>query len=102
MPELPEDTEVPVRLGKAETVGAALKADPLLVEKGKLSSIRTETVLEEELPAPVAEGQALGTLRIWAGEELLAELPLTAESTVEKLTWADIFLDLLKKTAFGA
>ena len=100
-PELPEDTAVPVRLGKAETVGAALKADPLLVEKGKLSSIRTETVLEEELPAPVAEGQPLGTLRIYAGDELLAELPLTAESSVEKLTWVDIFLDLLKKTAFG-
>ena len=100
-PELPEDTAVPVRLGKAETVRAVLSAEALLVEKGKLSSIRTETVLEEELPAPVAEGQALGTLRIWAGEELLAELPLTAESSVEKLRWVDIFLDLLKKTAFG-
>ena len=100
-PELPEDTAVPVRLGRSETVGAALSAGPLLVEKGKLSSIRTETVLEEELPAPVAEGQTLGTFRVWAGEELLAELPLTAESSVEKLRWVDIFLDLLKKTAFG-
>ena len=101
VPELPEETAVPVRLGKAETVRAALSAEPLLVEKGKLSSIRTETLLEEELPAPVAEGQTLGTFRVYAGEELLAELPLTAENTVEKLTWADIFLDLLKKTAFG-
>ena len=100
-PELPEDTAVPVRLGKAETVRAALEAEPVLVEKGKLSSIRTEVTMEEELPAPVAEGQHIGTLRIFAGEELLAELPLTAENTVEKLTWADIFLDLLKKTAFG-
>ena len=100
-PELPEDTAVPVRLGKAETVRAALEAETLLVEKGKLASIRTEREMEEELPAPVAEGQPLGKLRIWAGEELLAELPLTAENAVEKLSWADIFLDLLKKVAFG-
>ena len=100
-PELPEDTAVPVRLGKAETVRAALEAEPVLVEKGKLASVRTEVTMEEELPAPVAEGQPLGKLRIWAGEELLAELPLTAENAVEKLTWADIFLDLLKKVAFG-
>ena len=100
-PELPEDTAVPVRLGKAETVRAVLKAETLLVEKGKLASIRTEMTMEEELPAPVAEGQPLGKLRIWAGEELLAELPLTAENAVEKLSWADIFLDLLKKVAFG-
>ena len=100
-PELPEDTAVPVRLGKAETVRAALEAEPVLVEKGKLASVRTEVTMEEELPAPVAEGQPLGKLRIWAGEELLAELPLTAENAVEKLSWADIFLDLLKKVAFG-
>ena len=100
-PELPEGTAVPVRLGKAESVSAEPSAAPVLVEKGKLSSIRTETLLEEELPAPVAEGQHIGTLRIYAGEELLAELPLTAADPVEKLTWGDVFLDLLKKTAFG-
>ena len=101
VPELPEDTAVPVRLGKAESVSAELSTAPVLVEKGKLSSIRTETVLEEELPAPVAEGQHIGTFCIFAGEELLAELPLTAETAVEKLNWGDVFLDLLRKTAFG-
>ena len=100
-PELPEETAVPVRLGKVESVGAVLGAAPVLVEKSRLASLRCETELEEEVPAPVAQGQPLGTLRIFAGEELLAELPLTAADPVEKLTWADIFLDLLKKTAFG-
>ena len=100
-PELPEETAVPVRLGKAPSVRAVADPAPILVEKAKKAALRTETELEEELPAPVAQGQPLGTLRIFAGEELLAERPLTAESAVERRTWSDIFLELLKKTAFG-
>jgi len=100
-PELPEDSFVPVRLGKEDSVRADLSAAPVLVEKGKKASIRSETELEQELPAPVAQGQSVGTLRVYAGDELLAELPLTAADPVEKLTWGDVFLDLLKKTAFG-
>ena len=100
-PELPEETAVPVRLGKAPSVRAVADPAPILVEKAKKAALRTETELEEELPAPIAQGQPLGTLRIFAGEELLAERPLTAESAVERRTWSDIFLELLKKTAFG-
>ena len=100
-PELPEETAVPVRLGKAPSVRAVADPAPILVEKAKKAALRTETELAEELPAPVAQGQPLGTLRIFAGEELLAERPLTAESAVERRTWSDIFLELLKKTAFG-
>ena len=100
-PELPEETAVPVRLGKEASVRAVADPAPILVEKAKKAALRTETELEEELPAPIAQGQPLGTLRIFAGEELLAERPLTAESAVERRTWSDIFLELLKKTAFG-
>ena len=100
-PELPEETAVPVRLGKEASVRAVADPAPILVEKAKKAALRTETELAEELPAPIAQGQPLGTLRIFAGEELLAERPLTAESAVERRTWSDIFLELLKKTAFG-
>lgn len=100
-PELPEETAVPVRLGKEASVRAVADPAPILVEKAKKATLRTETELAEELPAPIARGQTLGTLRIYAGEELLKEIPLTAEGAVEKRTWADVFLELLKKTAFG-
>ena len=100
-PELPEETAVPVRLGKETSVRAVADPAPILVEKAKKGTLRTETELAEELPAPIARGQTLGTLRIYAGEELLAERLLTAESAVERRTWSDLFLELLKKTAFG-
>ena len=101
IPELVEEAVVPVRLGKTAYVRGVLKGEPLLVEKSRRASITTELTLAESLPAPVAEGSRIGTLRILSGEEVLSELPLTAESPVEKLTWWDMFLKLLAKTAMA-
>ena len=101
-PSLPRAAEVPVRLGKARTVAASLKAEPILVEKAKRGSITTEFTLEQELPAPVEAGQQIGTLKIMSGEEVLAELPLTAVESVEKVTWWDVFLRLLRYITMSA
>ena len=101
IPELVEEAVVPVRLGKTAYVRGVLKGEPLLVEKSRRASITTELTLAESLPAPVEEGSRIGTLRILSGEEVLSELPLTAESPVEKLTWWDMFLKLLAKTAMA-
>ena len=101
-PSLPKAAEVPVRLGKARTVAASLKAEPILVEKAKRGSITTEFTLEQELPAPVEAGQQIGTLKVLSGEEVLAELPLTAAEPVEKVTWWDMFLRLLRYITMSA
>ena len=63
----------------------------LLIDKGQRSTITTETQLEEVAPAPVSRGQRLGTLRIKAGEQLLSEIPLVAAEAVPRLTWGDLF-----------
>ena len=101
-PSLPREAEVPVRLGKVRTVAASLKAEPILVEKAKRASITTEFTLEQELPAPVEAGQRIGTLKVLSGEEVLAELPLTAAEPVEKVTWWDMFLRLLRYITMSA
>ena len=101
-PSLPRAAEVLVRLGKARTVAASLKAEPILVEKAKRSSIATEFTLEQELPAPVEAGQQIGTLKVLSGEEVLAELPLTAAEPVEKVTWWDVFLRMLRYITMSA
>ena len=101
-PSLPRAAEVPVRLGKARTVAASLKAEPILVEKAKRGSIATKFTLERELPAPVEAGQQIGTLKVLSGEEVLAELPLTAAEPVEKVTWWDVFLRLLRYITMSA
>ena len=100
--ELTEEVNIPVRLGVADFVSAVpAEAGALLIDKGQKSMIFTEVSLEEEVTAPVSKGQRLGTMTVRAGEQILAQIPLVAEQPVEKLTWGQIFLRLLRKVCFS-
>ena len=96
-PELPEDLQVPINLGKKEFV-RAIPADtaPLLVDKSQRSAVTTEYTLDESVNAPVSQGQRLGTVTVKVGQQAIAQIPLVAEATVEKLTWGDLVLQFLK------
>ena len=49
------------------------------------------------MEAPVSQGQRLGTMTVKAGEQILAEVPMVAKEPVEKLTWWQMFMRLLRK-----
>ena len=101
-PELTEVADVPVKLGKAKLVSPRMAQEAqLLVEKGKKNSVTTEVTLEESLTAPVNQGQRLGTLVIRAGEQVLSEVPLVAEESVERLTVWDLFVMVFKRFAMA-
>ena len=101
-PALSEPASVPVKLGTTDSVAAVLAdAAPLLVERAKLSRITARVTLLAERPAPVAKGAPLGELTVECDGEVLAVLPLIAEQAVEKLTWLDLFSQLLGKLAMG-
>ena len=101
-PALREGAAVPVTLGRADAVTAVPEgAARLLVEKGKRGSVTTEVTLEEFVNAPVTRGQRLGTMTVKAGDEVLAQIPLVAESAVEKLTWADLMGKVLRKVTMA-
>ncbi len=101
-PSLQEDAEVSVELGKAQAVRAVpADAAGLLVEKGQLGSITADISLEERVKAPVSKGQRLGLLTVRAGEQVLAQIPLVAEGGVERKTWGDIFVDLLRQVSMA-
>jgi D-alanyl-D-alanine carboxypeptidase (penicillin-binding protein 5/6) len=87
---------VSVRLGTAETVvPVPEEAGPILVEKAKAAAVKRELELAEEAEAPVEAGQVLGWLRVRAGDEILAELPLTAAEAVPRLSFAQVWLRVL-------
>jgi len=44
----------------------------------------------------VSKGQRLGTLYVKAGEQVLAQIPMVADTAVEKVTWGQMFLRLLR------
>ncbi len=99
----PEDIpSVPVVLGKEKDVSPELSgARQLLIPKAKKAGITQSVSLKESVNAPVEKGAVLGTLTVKSGEETLLEIPLSAAKAVEKLTFGDVFLMVLKRAAMA-
>lgn len=94
---------VPVVLGAQEAVKPVISGpEQLLIAKEQKQSITRGVTLEPSVRAPVSQGQRLGTLTVRAGDEVLAEVPLVAETAVTRLTWKDLFLDFLGRAAMAA
>ena len=101
-PDLCDAGEVSVTLGKVSSVQPRLGESPsLLIDKAQKSTVATEIRLEETLPAPVSQGQRIGTMQIRAGEQILKEIPLVAAEGVERLSFGDIFLRVLHQAAMA-
>ena len=101
-PELSHVPEIPVKLGKAPSVAPRLGENgQLLIDKAIRGNITTHYAMEEFLTAPVSKGQRLGTLTIKAGEQELAQIPLVAEEGVERLTWWELFVKVLRQLAMA-
>ena len=101
-PVIQEGAAVAVTLGDAPSVNAVPAEDAqLLVEKGQVNSIVTEVELEPQITAPVAAGQALGNLTIKSGDQILKKIPLVAESDVNRLTWGDLTVKILRQIAMA-
>ena len=97
-PELPTDARVPIKLGTAEFAEAIPAEDkPILIDKGQKDSVTTEYTLEETVDAPVSKGQKLGMLTVKAGQQVLTQVPLVAKDAVPRLTFGEIFFQLLQK-----
>ena len=101
-PVLQKGASVPVKLGKAEAVSAVPSGQTdLLIDKAQRSAIATEIQLESSVTAPVSKGQRLGTLIIKSGEQTLTQVPLVAEEGVERLSWGDVMLKVLRQMAMS-
>ena len=101
-PAMQEGASVPVTLGQSESISVVPETAPqLLVEKSKVNTITSEVTLEPSVDAPVAQGQKLGILTVKAGEELLAEIPLVAETAVERLGFPAVMGMVLRMVAMA-
>ena len=97
-----EKREIPVKLGVAPEVTAVPAGDEaVLIDKGQKAGITQEAEALEFVQAPVSKGQRLGTLYIKSGQQVLKEIPLVAETAVEKLTFFQIFKSLLGQLAMA-
>ena len=97
-PALSGDYRVKVTLGTADTVEAVpVQLPQFLIDKAQRGDVKTEITLEEEVAAPVSQGQKLGTLTIKAGDQVLAQVNMVAKEAVPRLTWWQIFLHVLRR-----
>ena len=95
----PEEPLQPIHvvLGTQDTLTPVMQETaPILIEKGEQSKIVKTVSVCEEIDAPVSAGQQLGTLTLSAGERVIAEIPIIAPETVERLTLWEMTLRLLK------
>jgi D-alanyl-D-alanine carboxypeptidase (penicillin-binding protein 5/6) len=59
--------------------------------------VTTRLSLAEDLEAPVEQGQTLGTLEVYVGDELRDTVPILAAQPVERLSIPGIFGRMLSK-----
>ena len=89
---------VDVLLGTQAQVQPRLERDcRLLVRKGEEGQVTTRLSLAENVEAPVEQGQTLGTLEVYVGDELRDTVPILASQGVERLSVPGIFSRMLSK-----
>ncbi len=98
----PETVTVPVKLGQQAAVSAIPGGDTrLLIDKSQRGQVRYQVEMVESVAAPVSQGQKIGVLTVYAGEQILAQIPMVAKEAVLRKTWGQIFLQVLKAIAMG-
>ena len=85
-------------LGTADQVQPQLARDcRLLVRRGEESQITTQLELAQDVEAPVEQGQVLGSLKVYVGEELRDTIPILSAQQVDRLTVPGIFSRMLRQ-----
>ena len=94
---------LPVTMGEVDTVALTLPPEALtaVVEKGQAASLERRIDLPASLPAPVRQGQQVGTLTLCSGDTELMTVPILAAEDAAGRSWGRMFTDLLKMAVFA-
>ncbi len=101
-PEEPLPT-LPVTMGETDSVSLTLPPEALtaVVEKAQAAALERRIDLPESLPAPVRQGQQVGTLTLCSGDTELVTVPILAAEDAAGRSWGRMFTDLLKMAVFA-
>jgi len=80
---------------------AADRVVSLMVSKVAQNKIIARVVYTGPVPAPVQQGQQIGTLRVWRGEALVLEVPLRATESVGTGNLSQRALDAVTEFVIG-
>lgn len=90
---------LPVRGAEQSDVPVDYTALPntLLLKKGEGSTVHAQLELPQELQAPVAAGEEIGHVDIYAGDTCLGQWPIKSALQVEKLDFGHAFRLILNR-----
>ena len=77
---------IAVEQGSQETVALTYQIPGgVLLRQGETADLEVKVELEPSVQAPVEQGQQLGTVTVWCGQQLLGQWPVTAAQEVPRL-----------------
>ncbi|MBN2864557.1 MAG: D-alanyl-D-alanine carboxypeptidase [Thiotrichales bacterium] len=90
--------DIKVWEGTKDILGIGLAKDlSVTIPRGQYKNLKIESSVEEDLVAPIAAGQELGTLHITLGDEVIAEEKLVALSAVEEGSFFKKIIDQIMR-----
>lgn len=96
-------TGVTVWYGERNTVIPEVpKINPILVLKGKEGEVTSEISINENVEAPVEQGQTLGTLKFLSDGDVIAEYNLVSPCAVKRLTFFSCVSRIIRFLATGS
>lgn len=99
-PAIPKEAEkpIPVRNGMEPQVETNVDSGgSILVPKGKAGSVKYQVQAEENVAAPVQEGQILGKVTCSLDGSVLQEYNIRAKTSVAELTFGSVFALLARR-----
>lgn len=90
--------DVKVWEGTKDILGVGLAQDlSVTIPRGQYKNLKIESVVEQDLVAPIKAGQELGTLHITLGDDVISEQKLVALSDVEEGSFFKKLMDQIKR-----
>lgn len=88
-------TDVKIKNGREKSISPSVKdAEKILVAKGS-GEITYTYEINEEMTAPVNNGDKLGTIVLYSGEEIIKTIYLKADRDIETVSFSYIFNKML-------
>ena len=89
---------IPVHLGTQEYIQPQLeKTCKVLVKNGQEESVTKMVTIHDEVSAPIAQGEGIGTFQVYVDGILYEEVPIISAQSVDKITIFGIYLSLLQQ-----
>ncbi len=92
-----DDAEIAIKGGYTNILHTDHNSFTAVVERGKEKDIKIVRTLPESVSAPIKEGDTVGEIGFMLENEKIGSIEITAAQSVDKITFGELFLRMLKR-----